>query len=223
MGEKITFKRPDGKDCVGYYAQPAAGDKAPGVVVIQEWWGLNDQIKGVADRLAAAGYRALVPDLYRGKVTLDAAEASHMMTGLDFKDAATQDVRGAAQYLKKGGAKVATMGFCMGGALTMLAAMYVPETDAVSSWYGVPPPEAGDPGKIRIPVQGHFARQDAYFAPAAVEAFESKLAAGKVPHEFHWYDANHAFGNETGDHHDPAAAKLAWERTLAFLKKQIAG
>jgi len=72
-------------------------------------------------------------------------------------------------------------------------------------------------------VQGHFARQDAYFAPAAVEAFESKLAAGKVPHEFHWYDADHAFGNETGDHHDPAAAKLAWERTLAFLKKQFAG
>jgi carboxymethylenebutenolidase len=160
MGEKITFKRPDGKDCVGYYARPAAGDKAPGVVVIQEWWGLNDQIKGVADRLAEAGFRALVPDLYRGKVTLDAAEASHMMTDLDFKDAATQNVRGAAQYLKKDSAKVATIGFCMGGALTMLAAMYVPETDAVSSWYGVPPPEAGDPGKIRVPVQGHFALQD---------------------------------------------------------------
>jgi carboxymethylenebutenolidase len=222
MGEMIRFKRPDGKEVSGYYARPAAGDKAPGVVVIQEWWGLNDQIKGVADRLAAAGYRALVPDLYRGKVTLDAEEASHLMTGLDFKDAATQDVRGAAQYLKQGSAKVATMGFCMGGALTMLAAMYVPETDAVSSWYGVPPPEAGDPGKIRVPVQGHFALNDAYFSPASVDAFEAKLKQGKVPHEFHRYDANHAFGNETGANHDPAAAKLAWQRTLDFLKKQIA-
>lgn len=222
MGEMVKFKRPDGKDCSGYYARPAAGDKAPGVVVIQEWWGLNDQIKGVADRLAAAGYRALVPDLYRGKVTLDAAEASHMMTGLDFKDAATQDVRGAAQYLKKGSAKVATMGFCMGGALTILAAMYVPETDAVSSWYGVPPPEAGDPSKIRIPVQGHFALQDEYFTPATVDVLEAKLKEGKVSHEFYRYDANHAFGNETVANHNAAAAKLAWDRTLAFLKKQIA-
>lgn len=221
MGEKITFKRPDGKDCVGYYAKPAAGDKAPGIVVIQEWWGLNDQIKGVADRLAAAGYRALVPDLYRGKVTLDMAEASHMMTGLDFKDAATQDVRGAAQYLKKDGAKVATMGFCMGGALTILAAMYVPETDAASSWYGLPPPEAGDPGKIRIPVQGHFALKDEFFTPASVDVLEAKLKEGKVSHEFYRYDANHAFGNETVANHDPASAKLAWERTLAFLKTQL--
>jgi carboxymethylenebutenolidase len=221
MGEMIRFKRPDGKEGSGYYAKPGAGDKAPGVVVIQEWWGLNDQIKGVADRLAAAGYRALVPDLYRGKVTLDAAEASHLMTGLDFKDAATQDVRGAVQYLKQGSAKVATIGFCMGGALTMLAAMYVPETDAVSSWYGVPPPEAGDPSKIRVPVQGHFALNDAHFSPASVDAFEAKLKQGKVPHEFHRYDANHAFGNETGANHDPAAAKAAWERTLDFLKKQI--
>ena len=221
MGEMIKFKRPDGKECSAYYAKPAAGDKAPGIVVLQEWWGLNDQIKGVADRLAAAGYRALVPDLYRGKVTLDAAEASHLMTGLDFKDAATQDVRGAAQYLKKGSAKVAAIGFCMGGALTVLAAMYVPETDAVSSWYGVPPPEAGDPSKIRVPVQCHVALKDQHFTPASMDAFESKLKAGNVPHDFYRYDANHAFGNETGANHDAAAAKLAWQRTLDFLKKQI--
>ena len=94
MGQMVTFKRPDGKDCNGYLASPAGSDKAPGVVVIQEWWGLNDQIKGVAERLAALGYRALVPDLYKGKLALDAAEAKHMMTNLNFADAATQDVRG---------------------------------------------------------------------------------------------------------------------------------
>lgn len=221
MGEHVTFKRPDGKECKGYLAQPAGGGKAPGMVVIQEWWGLNDQIKGVADRLAAAGYRALVPDLYRGKVTLDAAEANHLMTGLDFKDAATQDVRGAAQHLKQASAKVGVIGFCMGGALTVLAAMHAPEVDAASSWYGVPPPEAGDPAKIRIPVQGHFALKDQFFTPASVDALEAKLKAGKVAHEFHRYDADHAFGNETGQHYDAQAAKLAWQRSIDFLAKHL--
>src|SRR5919108_3417273 len=130
MGQMITFKRADGADCKGYLAEPAGNDKAPGVVVIQEWWGLNDQIKGVADKLAAAGYRALVPDLYRGKVALDANEANHLMTGLNFGDAAGQDVRGAVQYLKSNGSKkVGVTGFCMGGALTILSAVNVPEAD----------------------------------------------------------------------------------------------
>src|SRR5690606_34377782 len=102
MGKTVSFKRPDGKDVSGYLAEPAGG-KGPGVVVIQEWWGLTDQIKGVADKLAGAGYRALVPDLYRGKATLDAKEAEHLMNGLDFGDAASQDVRGAVQYLKSTG------------------------------------------------------------------------------------------------------------------------
>jgi carboxymethylenebutenolidase len=123
MGQMVTFKRPDGKECNGYLATPAGDGKASGVVVIQEWWGLNDQIKGVAERLAALGYRALVPDLYKGKLALDAAEAKHLMTNLDFADAATQDVRGASQYLKQSSAKVGVVGFCMGGALTVLAAL----------------------------------------------------------------------------------------------------
>src|SRR5262245_47444156 len=117
----INIKRPDGKECSGFYAEPAGGKTAPGIVVIQEWWGLNDQIKGVAGRLAAAGYRALVPDLYRGKVGLDKKEAEHLMSGLNFGDAAGQDIRGAVQYLKHDSPKVAVMGFCMGGALTVLA------------------------------------------------------------------------------------------------------
>src|ERR1044072_157656 len=103
MGKMTSYKRPDGKDVNGYLAEPAQGAKAPGVVVIQEWWGLNDQIKGVADKLAKAGYRALVPDLYRGKQALDAKEAEHLMNGLNFGDAAGQDVRGAVQHLKATG------------------------------------------------------------------------------------------------------------------------
>src|SRR5438874_10454871 len=107
MAKTIEYKRPDGKTVKGYLAEPAAGSKAPGMVVIQEWWGLNDQIRGVADKLAKAGYRALVPDLYRGKVALEANEAKHLMEGLNFGDAAGQDIRGAVQYLKgNGSAKV---------------------------------------------------------------------------------------------------------------------
>src|SRR3954467_14811749 len=119
MAKTIEYKRPDGKTVKGYLAEPAAGAKAPGMVVVQEWWGLNDQIQGVADKLAAAGYRALVPDLYRGKLALEANEAEHLMQGLDFASAAGQDVRGAVQYLKAtGSGKVGVTGFCMGGALT---------------------------------------------------------------------------------------------------------
>src|SRR5215831_16373193 len=99
MGQTISFKRPNGQNVQGYLAEPAGG-RGPGVVVIQEWWGLNAQIRGVADRMAGAGYRALVPDLYRGKVTVEAKEAEHLMGNLDFGDAAGQDVRGAVQHLK---------------------------------------------------------------------------------------------------------------------------
>ena len=155
MGERVTFAMPDGKQAAGWYVEPPAGKKAPAVVVIQEWWGSNEQIKGVADGLARAGYRAVVPDLYRGKVAVEVAEAEHLMTNLDFLDAAKQDVRGAVQYLKKSSQRVGVMGFCMGGALTILAAIHVPEADAIVCWYGVPTEEAGDPRTIRVPVQGH--------------------------------------------------------------------
>ena len=97
MSKMIDYKRPDGQSVDGYLSEPAQSRNAPGIVVIQEWWGLNDQIKGVADKLAAAGYRALVPDLYRGKTALEAHEAEHLMKGLNFGDAAGQDARGAVQ------------------------------------------------------------------------------------------------------------------------------
>src|SRR5215210_5522985 len=144
MSEKIKFKRPDGKEDSGHYVATDTGENAPGVVVIQEWWGLNDQIKGVAERLAGEGYRVLVPDLYRGKVTVEEAEAEHLMGKLDFADAATQDVRGAVQYLKENSPKVAVLGFCMGGALTILSAVHIREADAAVCWYGVPPEDAVD-------------------------------------------------------------------------------
>lgn len=229
MGQMMSFKRPDGKSVNGYLAEPAAGSKAPAMVVIQEWWGLNEQIKGVADRLAKAGYRALVPDLYRGKVTVEAKEAEHLMKGLNFGDAAGQDIRGAVQYLKgSGSAKVGVTGFCMGGALTVLSACNVPEMDTGVIWYGYPPLEYVDAKKIKAPLLGHWATHDHAFAIAGVDALEKKLKEANAKFEFHRYDAKHAFANETADErklaivqYNPGAAKTAWDRTMDFLAKTL--
>ncbi len=229
MGKMINCKRPDGQSVSGYLAEPAQGAGAPGIVVIQEWWGLNDQIKGVADKLAAAGYRALVPDLYRGKVALEANEAEHLMTNLNFGDAAGQDVRGAVQHLKaSGSAKVGVTGFCMGGALTLLAAVNVPEADAGVVWYGYPPLEYVDASKIKAPLLAHWATDDAAFPIAKVDELEKMLQGANVAFEFHRYNAKHAFANETADSknlpilkYDPKAAELAWRRTTDFLARHL--
>ena len=229
MGKTVNFTRPDGQDVTGYLAEPAGTTPAPGIVVIQEWWGLNDQIKGVADKLAAAGYRALVPDLYRGKVALAANEAEHLMNELNFGDAAGQDVRGAVTYLKgSGSTKVGVTGFCMGGALTVLSSVFVPELDAAVTWYGYPPLEYVDAGKIKAPLMGHWATQDVPFPISGVDALEQKLQAAKVAFEFHRYAAKHAFANDTADSkgldflkYDPAAAELAWSRTMGFFAKHL--
>ncbi|MBK7061384.1 MAG: dienelactone hydrolase family protein [Rubrivivax sp.] len=225
MGQTISFNRPDGKSVQGYLAEPAQAAGAPAVVVIQEWWGLNDQIRGVAERLAGAGFLALVPDLYRGKSTVEAEEAHHLMTALDFGDAASQDIRGAVQYLKGRAAKVGITGFCMGGALTVLATTMVPELDAGVSWYGMPPLDFVDASKIKVPLMAHWATQDQAFAIAGVDALDDKLKAAGVRYSGHRYLAHHGFANETAvgprripiTQYDAAWAQLAWDRTMRFF------
>jgi carboxymethylenebutenolidase len=230
MAQTIQFKRPDGTPVSGYLAEAAAPQGA--VVVIQEWWGLNDQIRGVAERFALAGFTALVPDLYRGKSTVEAEEASHLMTDLNFGDAASQDVRGAVQYLKGlklGGGKVGVTGYCMGGALTVLAATTVPEADAAVIWYGMPPLEYVDASKIKIPLQAHWATQDESFPIAGVDGLEAKLAEAGVRYEGHRYLAHHAFANETAQgpgrlastQYDATWAQQAWDRAMRFFGQQL--
>jgi carboxymethylenebutenolidase len=223
MGEMIRFNRPDGQTCPGYLATPKTGSIASGFVVIQEWWGLNDQIKKTADRLAGAGYRALVPDLYRGKAATASDEANHLMANLNFPDAAGQDIRGAVQYLKQSSTKVAVGGFCMGGALTILAALRVPEMDAGACFYGIPALDAAELKKIEIPLICHFANKDDWCAPAKVNELEAALKRSKSQFELYRYDAQHAFMNEARPEvYDAVSAKTAWERTLDFLKKTLA-
>jgi carboxymethylenebutenolidase len=229
MGTTISFNRPDGKKVDGYLAEATKAGSAPAIVVIQEWWGVNDQIRGVADRLATAGYRALVPDLYRGKSTVEAEEAHHLMTGLNFADAASQDIRGAVQFLKTHGNKVGVTGFCMGGALTLLAACMAPEIDASVVWYGCPPLEYVEATKIKAPLQGHWATQDEFFKIATVDQLADKLSAAKVTYDFHRYLAHHAFANETavGPHripqtqYDAVWSQQAWDRTFRFFGRLL--
>jgi len=220
MGNTIDFKRPDGKTCSGYLATGKTDASAPGFVVIQEWWGVNSQIKKMADRIADAGYRALVPDLFRGKVATAADEANHLMSGLNFLDAAQQDIRGAAQYLKQSSNKVAVGGFCMGGALTILCATRVPEMDAGACFYGIPPADLIASQDIKIPLIFHFANQDDWCTPAKIDELEASLKQSQSKHEFYRYDAHHAFMNEARPEvYDAASAKTAWDRTLTFLTK----
>ena len=222
MGTLISFKRPDGQDAAGYLALASDG-AAPGVIVIQEWWGLQEQIKSVCERYARAGFSALAPDLYRGKVVPyhDSDQAAKEMNSLDFLDATTQTVRGAVEYLSKSGAKVGIVGYCMGGAVTIIAGVHVPGLSAGVTYYGLPPAEAAKAADLKIPLQGHFASEDDWCTPDKVDEFEKELQTVGKPHELFRYQAGHAFANEQRSVHDRAAAEQAWTRTMGFFGKHL--
>lgn len=218
MGSMIEFQRPDGGRTAAYLAE-AASAKAPALILIQEWWGLQPHICAIAERYAAAGYTVLAPDLYRGRIASDADEASHLMNGLDFADATQQDLAGALAHLAARSSKIGVTGFCMGGALTVAAAVHLPGLAAASCFYGVPPTEFADPARIGIPFQGHFAEQDDWCTPAVVDALQARLPAGA---EIHRYAAQHAFFNDSRPEvYDAACAALAWQRTLDFLGRHL--
>jgi len=231
IGATVTFSRPDGKSLNGYLARPNDADtrNAPAIVIIQEWWGLNDQIRRVADRLARCGYQALVPDLYRGQSTVEEEEAKHLMDGLDFGEAASQDIRGAVQYLQTRAPRVGITGFCMGGALVWLALSQIPGLAAGVAWYGLPPLEFVNAENIKAPVLAHWGMQDEFFPPNQVDRLEAKLRDAQVDAVFHRYLAYHAFANENAigpgriahTQYDPVWAQHAWDRTLTFFGRTL--
>lgn len=220
-GNAVTFTRPDGKSAPGR-AFHGPSPEAPAIILIQEWWGINAQICGVAQRLADAGYNVLIPDLYRGKLATDSDEAHHLMGSLDFPDALFQDLVGAVTTAREHHGKVAVLGFCMGGALTLGAAVHIPTTSAAICFYGVPPAALADPANLQVPLQCHFADHDDWVTPDVVATLEQSLRGVKVEHEIYRYDAHHAFFNEARPEvHHPEAADLAWRRSLAFLARHL--
>ncbi|ESQ75836.1 dienelactone hydrolase family protein [Asticcacaulis sp. AC402] len=220
MGQMISLKRPDGSGLDAY--QSDIDVSRPGVIVLQEWWGLNDHIKTIVDRFAGEGFNAVAPDLYHGRVTGDADEASHMMNGLDFPGAVHQDVAATFDHLKTVNERVAVMGFCMGGALALASAARLEGFAAAVCFYGVPPKAFADPADIRIPFQGHFGTLDDWVTPSVVADMEAAMtAAGNSP-DFYSYDADHAFFNKTRPEvYNPEAAELAWKRMMAFLRASL--
>jgi carboxymethylenebutenolidase len=222
MGQMIQIRRRDGKTCPAYASFEEAPAGAPALVVIQEWWGLNEQIQRTADRFARAGYRVIVPDLFRGKLAADADEAGHLMSSLDFIDAADQDIAGAVEHLRRESSRCGVAGFCMGGALTLLAAARVQGVDAGACFYGIPPEEAADLSQISTPLILHFAQHDDWCTPARVDKLEATIGGARSRFELYRYDAQHAFMNEARPEvYDAQCALLAWDRTLRFFERTL--
>lgn len=216
----------------GYLALPDHGTRrGPGVVVIQEWWGLNEQIRGVCDRLAQAGFVALAPDLYRGVMTREPDEAAKLMMELNLEYAAA-DLCGAVEYLAHhpdvDGTGIGVIGFCMGGGLALWLAALAPEhVVACVPFYGVLPWPSAHPdwSQIRARVQGHYGELDTSPTPAAARAFEQQLRGLGIDAEFFFYpDASHAFTNEMRPEvfHAQHTA-TAMERTETFLRAMLTG
>lgn len=221
---KVEFETKTGKKASGELAVPAGTGKAPAVVLIQEWWGLNDHIRSLLSRLAAEGFLALAPDLYHGKVTKDAEEAGKLMTALD-REQALQEIEGAAQYLlahERAGGRVGVIGFCMGGALSFRAAESISDFSAVVPFYGAPPADQYNVAKVRAPIQAHFSGRDQWAKPENAEAIQRNLTARGGTMELHVYDADHAFLNDTRPEvYSPENAKVAWERAMKFLHRHL--
>jgi len=203
----------------------SSGNQKAGVIVIQEWWGVNEQIKGLAERWFADRFLTIIPDLYRGKVATDHEHAGHLMNDLDWPGA-VQDIQGAVNFLKSRGVeKVAVTGFCMGGALSIASAVKVDGLNAVAPFYGIPSKELADPAKSRVPLQCHFGLLDSlkgFSDPEAQDALEKTLKENNVVYEFFRYEnANHGFANETRENYNEVAANQSRQRVVDFFQKNL--
>jgi carboxymethylenebutenolidase len=219
-GRMVEFPS-NGRSSRGYLSTPAEG-KGPGLVVIQEWWGLVPHIKDVCDRFAREGYVALAPDLYHGETTRSPDEAGKLMMALQI-DEAEKDMRGAIEYLldleETGGDEVGVIGFCMGGALALYAASKNRQVGACVVFYGIHPNVRPDLDNLQAPVLGIYAEKDGFVPPDAVRELDAKLKERGKSAEMHIYpDTDHAFFNDTRPEvYNPEAAQDAWRRTLDFF------
>lgn len=221
MTNKVTFPSAAG-EASGMLFMPEEQGHRPGVVLIHEWWGVNDQIQSLAKKWAAEGFLALVPDLYHGHVVPigDAKNAEAAMMKLDFAKA-LQEITGAIAFLKnhpRSNGKIAVTGYCMGGALSFATACTVPGLAAVVPFYGLPP--SADWSRVDAPIQAHFAKHDEWATVAGAEAVRDQLAKYGHQMELHVYDAQHAFCNDQRPEvYNAEACAQAWQRATTFVRQ----
>jgi carboxymethylenebutenolidase len=221
--EDVSLQTAGGKEVHASLALPA-DTPAPAVLLIHEWWGLNDQIKAVAGELARQGYAALAVDLYDGNVATASEEAERLRKAVDAA-VATDTLVSWVEWLRKhpkGTGKVATIGWCFGGGWSLNASIATP-VDATIIYYGQVDQPASRLARLQGPVLGHFATRDQRINRPMVEGFEKSMAEAGKPLTVYWYEADHAFANPTGARYDAEDAKLAWDRTLAFFRAHLPG
>ena len=221
MGEAITIEQA-GQTVSGYLAEPEGTPRA-GVVVIQEWWGLNDDIRGIADRYAAEGYLAFAPDVYHGELATEPDEARKLAMALE-RDLAAREIDAIIDWLKseRGVAKVGCTGFCMGGGLTLATAIRPGSgVDAAHVYYGGGMPGAEQIATIRVPVMGSYGAEDPSIPAEQVEMLRDTLAAQGVAHDIKLYEgAGHSFFNAGPAHHEAASAD-SWKRSLDWWRQHL--
>jgi carboxymethylenebutenolidase len=235
IASEVNFGMIYGHPVRGYLAQPAAtpaarvpspaAATAPGIIVIHEWWGLNDNIKAMTRRLAGEGYNALAVDLYKGKVA-DNPDAAKKLAAqaMGDRDGGLAILQAADDFLHKQGApKVGVIGWCFGGGWSLAAALHMPQgIDAAVMYYGQPEKDRDALAKLHAPLLGFFGADDKSIPPAAVHEMESALKAQGKSVEIHIYDgAGHAFANPSGTGYRPAAAEDAWKRTVGFFNQYL--
>lgn len=223
-GTIVSFPS-NGHTAQGYLSRPPSG-AGPGLVVIQEWWGLVDHIKSLADRFASAGFVALAPDMYHGEKTTSPDQAGKLLMALNISRAA-KDLRGAIEFLRGDKSvaprKVGVLGFCMGGQLALFAAQeHGDVVDAAVDFYGIHPKVEIVPARLKPPILGHFAKRDTSVPIEAVRALAEKVNRAGGSFEIHEYEADHAFFNDSRPTvYSATAADLAWARTLDFLRRNL--
>ncbi len=221
--ESVFITAESGERYSAALAMPKNPEGVSAVLLIHEWWGLNDQIKSVAQEFANQGYIALAVDLYQGKVATASEEARKLMAGVN-EEYANEALRGWVEYLKHNhkAAKVGTIGWCFGGGWSLNTSL-IANVDACVVYYGNMKKSANQLSHLKAPLLGHFATQDKWINKAMIAGFEQELKASgsKASTQIHWYEANHAFANPTSARYDQQDAALAWQRTSDFFKQHL--
>lgn len=227
VAERLPYAEVADSLSYGHFVFPSdMVEPLPALLVIHEWWGLNDGVRALADRLAAEGYIVLAVDLFGGKVAQTPTEARKlMMHALENPAAAEENIRQAYQFVRDtaGAPRIASIGWCFGGTWALNTAMLFPEDlDAAVIYYGQVGSDVEQLARLQMPIMGHFAEDDRSIPLETVQQFTSALEAAGVPHDIHIYpDVEHAFANPSGNNYDPEAAEQAWERSLAFLGSHL--